>query len=50
MSKIMAMMLLLVTTGQVFAGCQIQTIQTPKGLISCYICDDGRTPPYCIKV
>lgn len=50
MFKIMGLIVLLVATGQTYAGCQIQTIQTPKGLISCYICDDGRTPPYCVKV
>jgi hypothetical protein len=29
-------------------ACQVQTIVTDKGIISCYICPDK--PPYCTKV
>jgi hypothetical protein len=47
MFKIMGLMVFLTMSGLSYA-CQVQTIVTDKGIVSCYICPN--MPPSCTKV
>jgi len=49
MFKIMGLIISLLFIGDIFAqACQVQTINTPKGIVSCYICPN--MPPSCTRV